>query len=208
MKLRPINKDWKGQRKKLVRYEIGIVGSGGQGVVLLGTILAQAAASVADLFVAQTRSYDPAVRGGKAESNLVLSDEEIDYPGVLGYDLLLALSQEGCDRNIERLKKEALLVVDSGLVKKVIWSKILKIPFTKIARQKFNDERVTNMIALGALTRLCEYIPSSAVEASISANFKGDALKLNLNSFREGIEYTARRLKFDFERVDEEEIEI
>ena len=126
-----------------MRYEIGIVGSGGQGVVLMGTILAQAAASMEELFVAQTRSYDPAVRGGKAESNLVVSDEEIDFPGVLGFDLLLALSQDGYERNIERLKSEGLLVVDSDLVKRVIWGKILKIPFTKIAREKFNDERVT-----------------------------------------------------------------
>lgn len=190
-----------------MRYEIGIVGSGGQGVVLMGTILAQAVASRKDLFVAQTRSYDPAVRGGKAESNLVISGEEIDYPGVLGFDLLLVLNQEGCERNIEKLKKEALLVVDSELVKEVIWGKILKIPFTKIARRRFNDERVANMIALGALTELCEHIPSSAVKASISSNFKDDALELNLSSFQEGIEM-AKIQKFGFERVEEEDIEI
>ena len=171
-----------------MRYEIGIVGSGGQGIVLMGTILAQAAASREGLFVAQGRSYGPEVRGGKAESNLVVSDEEIDYPGVLGFDLLLALNQEECDRNIEKLKRKALLVVDSELVRKVIWGKILKIPFTKIAREKFNDERVANMIALGTLADLCQYIPSSGVKASISSNFKGDTLELNLASFQEGIE--------------------
>jgi len=190
-----------------VRYEIGIVGSGGQGVVLMGTILAEAAAQREDIFVAQTRSYDTAVRGGKAESNLVISDEEIDYPGILGFDLLLLLSQQGCERNVEKLKKEALLVVDSELVREVIWSKILRIPFTKIARERFNDERVANMIALGTLTELCEYISPSAVKASISSNFKEDVLELNLSSFREGVEITKTR-KFGFERVEEEDIKI
>lgn len=190
-----------------MRYEIGIVGSGGQGIVLMGTILAEAAASREDLFVAQTRSYDPAVRGGRAESNLVISDEEIDYPGVLGFDLLLLLSPEGSEKNIEKLKREALLVVDSELVREVIWSKIFKIPFTKIAREKFKDEKVANMIALGALTELCEYIPPAAVKASIAANFKGEALNLNLSSFQEGMEM-ARIQKFDIEKVEKEDIEI
>ena len=189
----------------MVRYEIGLVGSGGQGIVLMGTILAQAAASAESLFVAQTRSYDPAVRGGKAESNLVLSEEEIDYPGVLSFDLLLALSQEGCERNIEKLKRKAPLVVDSVLVKKVVWGKILRIPFTKIAREKFNDERVVNMIALGALSELCEYISASAIGAAISSHFRGDALELNLSAFNEGIEYLTKTPNFSFERVEEEE---
>lgn len=190
-----------------MRYEVGTVGSGGQGIILLGTMLAQAAASREDLFVAQTRSYDPAVRGGKAESNLVISDEEIDFPGILGIDLLLLLSQEGIERNVAKLKKEAPLVVDSELVEEVIWDKILKIPFTKIARERFNNEKVANMIALGALTELCEYIPSSAVEASISSKFKGNVLQLNLSSFREGIEIAKAR-KTSFEKVEEEDIEI
>lgn len=190
-----------------MRYEVGVVGSGGQGIVLMGTILAEAAAQREDIFVAQTRSYDTAVRGGKAESNLVMSDEEIDYPGILGFDLLLLLSQKGRERNVEKLKKEALLVVDSELVREVIWSKILRIPFTKIARERFKDERVANMIALGTLTELCEYIPSSAVEASIRSTFREAALELNLSSFREGIEIT-RTQKFGFERVEEEDIRI
>ncbi len=190
-----------------MRYEIGIVGSGGQGIVLMGTILAEAVALREGIFVAQTESYDTAVRGGKAESNLVVSDEEIDYPGILGFDLLLLLAQQGYERNLEKLKEQGLLVVDSEFVREVIWSKILRIPFTEIAREKFNDIRVANMIALGALTELCKYIPSSAVEASISSSFKGDVLELNLSSFREGIEITKTR-KSGFERVEEEDTRI
>lgn len=190
-----------------MRYEIGIVGSGGQGIVLMGTILAEAVAPRENIFVAQTRSYDTAVRGGKAESNLVISDEEIDYPGILGFDLLLLLTQQGCERNTAKLKKEALLVVDSDLVREVVWGRILKVPFTRIARERFSDERVANMIALGALTELCEYIPSSAVRDSISANFTADVLELNLSSFQQGVELTKTQ-RFGFERVEEEDTKI
>jgi 2-oxoglutarate ferredoxin oxidoreductase subunit gamma len=190
-----------------VRYEIGILGNGGQGILLMGTILAEAVAVRDDMFIAQTRSYDTAVRGAKAQSNLVISDEEIDYPGILGFDLLLLLAQQGSKENIEKLKPQALLVVDSELVREVIWSRILKIPFTRIARERFNDEMAANMIALGALTELCEYVPSSAVETSISSSFKGDILALNLSSFREGIEIAKTR-KSGFETVEDEDTKI
>lgn len=171
-----------------MRYEIGIAGSGGQGVVIMGQILSQAVASVEKLYVAQIRSYDPAVRGGRAESHMVISDEEIDYPGVLQLDMLLTLSQNGYERNIAKLGKGALLIVDSELVEEVAWVKTVRIPFTRIAREQFNTEQVTNMIALGTITGLCEYIPVSEVEASISAIFKDKVLELNLSAFRQGLE--------------------
>lgn len=191
-----------------MRYEAGIVGGGGQGVVLMGTILAETAAASENLFMAQTQSYDPAVRGGRAESNLVISDEEIDYPGVLDFDLLLALSQEGYDKSAGKLGDEALVVTDPDLVNQVIWHKILKIPFTAIARKKFKDERAANMVALGALSRLCEYFPSSAVKSSISSRFKGKTLDLNLSSFQEGIDQADKIQALGFEKVEEEDIEI
>lgn len=190
-----------------MRYEIGILGTGGQGILLMGAMLAKAVAVSDNIFIAETRSYDTAVRGAKAQSNLVIADEEIDYPGILGFDLLLLLAQQGSKKNIEKLKPQALLVVDSGLIRQVIRSRILKIPFTRIARERFNDERAANMIALGALTELCEYVPSSAVEASISSSFKGDILALNLSSFREGIEITKTR-KSCFETVEDEDTTI
>jgi 2-oxoglutarate ferredoxin oxidoreductase subunit gamma len=190
-----------------VRYEIGIAGSGGQGIALMGTILADAAAQREDMFVAQTRSYDAAVTGGKTQSNLVISDEEIDYPGVVGFDLLLLFTQRGSETNTAKLKKDALLIVDADLVREGAWNRILRIPFTKIARERFNDARMANMIALGALTELCEYIPSSAVEDSVSARFRKHVLELNLSSFREGIEITKTQ-KFSFETVEEEDTKI
>jgi len=192
-----------------MRYEIGIAGSGEQEVVLMGDILAQAAASVNGLFLSQTRRYDITGGGGKAESNLVISDDSIDYPGITGLDLLLTLSQEGYERNIGKLKREGLLVVDPQLVKKIVYSKILRIPFTKIARERFNGSMVIHMIAIGALTELCQCIPPTAARGAISANYKGEACQLNLASFQEGMAYAANSRRMGFERVEEgQEMEI
>ncbi len=191
-----------------MRYEAGIAGGGGQGIVLMGTILAEAVASDENLYVAQTQSYDPAVRGGRAEAGLVISDEEIDYPEALELNLMVALNQAGYERNAGKLKRNALVVVDNDLVNHIVWHKILRIPFTAMARDKFKDERVANMIAMGALTNLCEYLDSSAVEKSISSRFKGEVLDLNLPAFREGVDYGAKVRGSGFDSVEEEDIEI
>ncbi|MFP3975654.1 MAG: 2-oxoacid:acceptor oxidoreductase family protein [Dehalococcoidia bacterium] len=191
-----------------MRYEAGIAGGGGQGIVLMATILAEAIASDENLYVAQTQSYDPAVRGGRAEAGLVISDEEIDYPDALELNLMVALNQAGYERNAGKLKKNALVVVDNDLVSHIVWHKILRIPFTAMAGEKFKDERVANMIALGALINLCKYLDSSAVENSISSKFKGKLLDLNLSAFREGVDYGARVRGSGFDRVEEEDIEI
>lgn len=184
-----------------MRYEINIAGSGGQGVMLIATILAQAVASTEGLFITQVQNYDPAVRGGKAESNLVISDEEIDYPGVLRLDVLLALSREGYERNLDKLKSEGLLIVDSECVEELQGNKVLRIPFSKTAQNKFNNVMVANMIALGVLTGFCEYISPDAVKSAISLNFKGKALELNLSAFMEGLQYADRCKECGFEKL-------
>jgi 2-oxoglutarate ferredoxin oxidoreductase subunit gamma len=185
-----------------MRYEIEMSGTGGQGTVLLGAILAEAVSNQEGLYVAQTQAYDPAVRGGKAESNLIISDTPIDWPGQLQADILLALSPEAYDRNISKLKDDGLLIVDQDLVKKAAWNKVLKIPFTHIARSKFNDERVVNTMGAGVLTGLCQYVPAEGVKKALAGNFKGKAFELNLAAFKEGSEWAARGLKDGFEKIE------
>jgi 2-oxoglutarate ferredoxin oxidoreductase subunit gamma len=188
-----------------MRYEITLTGTGGQGIVLMGTILAEAVASNEGLFISQTQSYDPAVRGGKAEASLVISDEEIDWPGDYRLDILLALSQEGYERHIGNLIESGLLIIDPELVNPGDtmtdtggdsdfenphnW-KILEIPFRKLAQAKFKDERVINMVALGVLSKIAKYISQEAVRSAISAKFKGKLLELNLAAFDAGTSYS------------------
>ncbi|MEK7871409.1 MAG: 2-oxoacid:acceptor oxidoreductase family protein, partial [Nitrospirota bacterium] len=62
------------------RYEIRLSGSGGQGLILAGIILAEAAGIYDKKYVVQTQSYGPEARGGVSKSEIVISDEEIDYP--------------------------------------------------------------------------------------------------------------------------------
>jgi len=79
------------------RYDIRLSGSGGQGIILMGIILAEAIGIHDGRFVAQTQSYGPEARGGSSKAEVVVSDSEIDYPKALQLDLLVAMNQKSCD---------------------------------------------------------------------------------------------------------------
>jgi 2-oxoglutarate ferredoxin oxidoreductase subunit gamma len=188
-----------------MRYEIGMSGTGGQGTILLGAILAESLSEKEGIFVAQTKAYDPAVRGSKAESFLVISDEEIDWHGPFQLDILLALSQDAYENNIKRLKPEGILIIDPQYVGKAAGAKVLSFPFTQVARNKFNDERVVNMLCAGFLLEYCSYFSEEAVKSAMSANFKGKVLETNLAAFKEGIECGKQGLKEGFANIESSE---
>src|SRR5512142_1072470 len=95
------------------RYEIRLSGTGGQGLIIAGIILAEAAGIYDGKYVCQTQSYGPEARGGASKAEVVISDEEIDYPMAIKPDVLLAMSQKACDSYLFDLKPGGTLIVDS-----------------------------------------------------------------------------------------------
>jgi len=164
------------------RYEIRLSGSGGQGIILSGIILAEALGLYGGKSVAQTQSYGPEARGGASRAEVIVSDEEIDYPKAIKLDLLLAMNQKSCDEYYRDLKDDGVLIVDSTFVTQVPTSKAIQIPFTKIAREKFQKEIVANIISLGAITEFMDIISPKAMEAAVLARVPKGTEKLPRNS--------------------------
>ena len=90
-----------------MRKEVKMAGFGGQGIVLMGVILAEAAGYYEDLEVAQTQSYGPEARGGACRAEVVLSDEIIDYTKTLNPDVFIAMSQPALDRYLPEIDSES-----------------------------------------------------------------------------------------------------
>jgi len=176
------------------RYEIRLSGSGGQGLILMGIILAEAIGVYDGKHVAQTQSYGPEARGGSSKSEVIVSDEEIDYPKAMRLDLLLAMNQKSCDEFFPDLKSEGILIVDSTFVTQVPTPKVFQIPFTRIAREKFRKEVVANIIALGALSQLTPIVSAKAIESAVLAKVPKGTEKLNRDALRAGMS-AARRAK-------------
>ncbi len=169
------------------RYEIRLSGSGGQGLILMGIILAEAIGIYDGKFVAQTQSYGPEARGGSSKSEVVVSDEEIDYPKAVKPDLLLAMNQKSCDEFYPELKEDGILVVDSTFVRQVPTPQAFQVPFTRIAREKFKREVVANIVALGALTQLTPMVSAKAVEAAVLARVPKGTEALNRKALAAGV---------------------
>lgn len=169
------------------RYEVRLSGSGGQGLILAGVILAEAAAIYDDKNATQSQSYGPEARGGASKSEVIISDEEIDYPKATNLDLLLALTQESCEKYHHDLKDDGVLVVDSELVTKIPTGKfkVYKLPITKIARENVGKAIVANVVALGALVEISKIVSHNALEEAVLSRVPRGTEEINKKALQE-----------------------
>jgi 2-oxoglutarate ferredoxin oxidoreductase subunit gamma len=170
-----------------MRYEIRLAGSGGQGMILAGIILAEAAGVYDGKFVCQTQSYGPEARGGASKAEVVISDAEIDYPKAMQPDVLLAMNQKSLDVYAFDLKPGGTLLVDADLVQEVPVSQSLAVPFTRIARE-LGKPMVANIVALGALASLTGVVSLESLEKATLARVPQGTAELNKQALAAGIE--------------------
>ena len=168
------------------RYEIRLAGSGGQGLILAGIILAEAAGVYDGKFVCQTQSYGPEARGGASKAEVVISDAEIDYPKAIQPDVLLAMNQKSLDAFLADLKPGGLLLVDADLVSEFPASRAVAVPFTRIARD-LGRAMAANIVALGALAKLTGAVTLKSLEAAVLARVPPGTEDLNRQALAAGI---------------------
>ncbi len=169
-----------------MRYEVRLAGAGGQGLVLAGIVLAEAALFEGHVVI-HSQNYGPEARGGNSISEVIMSDEEIDYPRALGLDILVALNQRACNDNVQDMKPNGLIIVDSTPVKKVLWGRVLRVAIQREADHVFNDSRVVNMLALGVLTPFCPMVSEEVMIKAISLHMPSASLEHNLEAFKAGV---------------------
>ena len=175
-----------------MRYDIRLSGTGGQGIIVMGIILAEAIGIYDGKHVAQTQSYGPEARGGSSKAEVVVSDEEIDYPKALHLDVLLAMSQKSCDQYYQDLKSDGTLIVDSTFVTQFPVPEVFAIPFTRIAREKLGKEMAANIVALGALGTITNYVSKAALEKAVTARVPKGTEALNREALRAGVAVAKR----------------
>jgi 2-oxoglutarate ferredoxin oxidoreductase subunit gamma len=169
------------------RFEVRLAGTGGQGMILAGIILAEAAALGAGKNVAQTQSYGPEARGGASKAEVVIAKDEIDYPKVVRADLLLAMSQEACDKYGNAVDPDGWLVVDADLVKRVPpHQHTVRVPITRIAEEEIGRKITANIVALGVLVGLTGIVPQAEVVAAVERRVPPGTKKVNQQALDAG----------------------
>lgn len=177
------------------RYEISLSGSGGQGLLFAGTILAQAMGIYDGKNVTQTQSYGPEARGGASRSDIVVSSGMIYYPKTIKLDLLLALTQEACDAYYLKLKEEGILVIDIDLVNQPPAREFKAYPFTRAAKEELGTPIYANIIALGTLAALTKLVSKDSLIQAVKDRAPKGTLESNLKALELGFELVKKRRK-------------
>ncbi len=172
------------------RYELRFSGAGGQGLILAGVIMAEAASIYDGKQAVQSQSYGPEARGGASKSEVIISDNTIDYPKATVVDALLALTQEACDKYSHDLKEGGVLLLDSDLVKKQPQGNfnVVSFPIINTAKNEVGREIVANIVALGAMVALTGVVSRESAEKAVLARVPEAFLELNKKAFNMGYE--------------------
>jgi len=175
----------------LNRTEIRLSGAGGQGIVLAGQILGQAASLYEKGKSATfTQSYGPEARGGSCSAEVVISNETAGYPYVLSPQVLVIMSQEAYNKYTQNLSPKTLVIIDTDLVKHdpAKNMKILSIPATSLARD-LGRVVVANIIMLGFMAAMSDVVSAKALKESILATVPEGTGEFNIKAFTTGYEY-------------------
>jgi len=171
--------------------EILLTGFGGQGIVLIGNILGKAA-TIHDLkHATMIQAFGPEARGGSCSSQVIISEEEILFPYVQQPQVLVCMSQEGFDKNIESLRAGGLLLWDTDLVKTrdldPSWT-TYHIPATRFS-EELGNKMMANIVMLGFLSSLSDLVQVDSLRQAMLSSVPGKTRETNDKAFDRGREY-------------------
>ena len=174
----------------MARIEIRLTGSGGQGIITAGHILGHATSLYTEMEAIMTRGYGPEIQGGWARADVVIDNEEIEFPYLTQPDYLIALSQNEFERDRDSLKEDGIILAsDLVNLNPEDPHKSYSIPVVRIAEEELGRKVMANIVMLGAFTGIIGIVPMEAMERAVEMNVPKGTGDLNLKAFRRGYEY-------------------
>jgi len=153
-----------------MELSIRFAGSGGQGTITAGVILARAATLYENQYATLFQNYGAAARGGLASFEVKISPQEIIFPNVTKPNILVAMSQEAVDAYIDDIEINGMFIYDEGLVKEVTLKsesiRTIGIHATNTAID-LGNKVVANIIMLGFLVGLTEVVSKDTIEKAV-----------------------------------------
>jgi 2-oxoglutarate ferredoxin oxidoreductase subunit gamma len=181
----------------LSKIETRLSGEGGQGVVMGGAILAEAAILHEGRFAVQSPTYGSRVRGGPTKVDVIVSDEEIIYPRATAINVFLSLAQMSFNKFCNNLAKDAIILVDEHLVPNVpkLNYQVHRFPFVNLARSELGNVVLSNIIALSTLVDMTGVVSHDALWQAIKARVPAKYIDLNQQAMERGFEISTRLRK-------------
>jgi len=173
-----------------------ISGFGGQGVMLMGRLLAYAG-MIEGKKVAWMPSYGPEMRGGTANCTVLISTEEIGSPIVSHPKVLIAMNQPSLDKFEQNVNDDGLIIINASLIGRKLKRKNIaeiRIPADDIA-YKLGNSRVANMVVLGAYVEKSGVVKLESIFKALEKVLAGKnpkIIELNKVALRQGGEMVVK----------------
>ena len=174
-------------------YNIKVAGFGGQGVMMVGQILAYAGTEL-ELYALWYPSYGPETRGGTANCSVIVSKKSINSPVFQKATHLIAFNQPSLDKFIDQVKSDGIILYNSSLIQKPEPKEKIHfcgIPANDIAVELGNIQ-VANMVIMGAYLGLTDMFSVEIIEkmlAKLLGERKAHLIPINRQAIDRGIEF-------------------
>jgi len=172
------------------RVRLVFSGSGGQGVITAAIILAEAAVIHEGMNATQSQSYGAAARGGSTRSDIIISDNEINFPEVSQPNVLVCLTQDAYNLYSSIIRPGGILLTDSRYVQttRKVDAKQIQLPMYDSVMEEIGKPVVFNICVLGTLISITEVIKPKSVMAAVVSKVPRDFVELNTRAFELGME--------------------
>jgi 2-oxoglutarate ferredoxin oxidoreductase subunit gamma len=175
------------------RYRLVFSGSGGQGVITAAIILAEAAVLYDKLNAVQSQSYGAAARGGATRSDVIISNESIDFPKVIQPNALICLTQEAYNKFHGIIRPGGLLISDPHFVEtsRKVDAKQLEFPIHRTVMDNIGKPIVFNICMLGVVIQLTQLVKPESIMKTLEKRIPASLLEVNRKALELGIKLAA-----------------
>jgi 2-oxoglutarate ferredoxin oxidoreductase subunit gamma len=172
-----------------MQSEVMFAGFGGQGILLIGKLLAHAAMEEG-YEVAWIPSYGPEMRGGTAYCTVVISDRPIGSPIIKNPMHLVAMNRPSLEKFASVVKAKGVILINSSLIAVDSGRSDvdeLKVPVVEIATA-LGNARTANIVALAAFVARSGVVSLATLKTCVEHEFarKPKVIPLNLKAIEEG----------------------
>ncbi len=172
------------------KQRLVFTGSGGQGLITAAIILVEAAIIHESLEAVQTQSYGAAARGGATRSDVIISDETIDFPKVIQPNIMIALTQQAYEKYHHIIRPGGLLITDKRHVKlsQKVDAQQVELALYESIMDKIGRPVVFNIAVLGALIGMRALVSKESILNVLGERLPAEFLEMNRRALEIGFE--------------------
>ena len=177
-------------------FEARFAAVGGQGILLAGDVLADAAISFEGKYAVDSPTYTAQVRGGPTKVDVIIDTKKIQFPRTTAIDFMLCLAQRSWNKFAFDLKDDCIILIDPFLVHEVDEKyRIYRLPIIEMTKKEMKKMVYTSAVSLGAMAGLTDVIRPESLEKALLKKAPKGTEEPNLKAFRLGLQAGRELLK-------------